>query len=113
MGGDFYDFFFLDDDHLCLTIGDVSGKGVPASLFMAVTKTLIKAEASRASEPDQILSIVNDKLCLDNDSGMFVTVFLGVLNVRSGVFNYSNGGHNPPILYGAGAMLNPCQKLKA
>jgi sigma-B regulation protein RsbU (phosphoserine phosphatase) len=112
VGGDFYDFFFLDDDHLCLTIGDVSGKGVPASLFMAVTKTLIKAEASRASEPDQILSIVNDKLCLDNDSGMFVTVFLGVLNVRSGVFNYSNGGHNPPYFVRSGGDVEPLPKTE-
>ncbi len=112
VGGDFYDFFFLDDDHLCLTVGDVSGKGVPASLFMAVTKTLIKAEASRASEPDQILSTVNDKLCSDNDSGMFVTVFLGVLNVRSGVFDYSNGGHNSPYLVRSGGKVESLPKTE-
>ncbi|HPZ42565.1 MAG TPA: SpoIIE family protein phosphatase [Bacillota bacterium] len=112
VGGDFYDFFFLDDDHLCLTIGDVSGKGVPASLFMAVTKTLIKAEASRAFEPDLILSTVNDKLCSDNDSGMFVTVFLGVLNVHSGFFDYCNGGHNSPYLVRSGGHIEPLPKTE-
>ncbi|WP_242849000.1 PP2C family protein-serine/threonine phosphatase [Syntrophomonas palmitatica] len=98
VGGDLYDFFLLDDDHLCFTVGDVSGKGVPASLFMAVTKTLIKATATRDMAPDEILSRVNDNLCQDNDSGMFVTEFLGILHIPSGQVVYANGGHNLPYI---------------
>jgi len=98
VGGDLYDFFLLDDDHLCFTIGDVSGKGVPASLFMAVTKTLIKATANIAMTPAEILAKVNDNLCQDNDSGMFVTEFLGILNISSGEVVFSNGGHNLPYI---------------
>jgi phosphoserine phosphatase RsbU/P len=98
VGGDFYDFFLLDDDHLYFTIGDVSGKGVPAALFMAVTKTLIKATAASGVSPQQILAKVNNDLCGDNDACMFVTIFLGILNIRSGELAYSNGGHNPPFV---------------
>lgn len=98
VGGDLYDFFLLDDDHLCFTVGDVSGKGVPASLFMAVTKTMIKAKADIHLSPDEILYQVNRDLCEDNDSGMFVTVFLGILTISSGEFTFSNGGHNIPYL---------------
>jgi len=98
VGGDFYDFFFIDDDHLYFVIGDVSGKGVPASLFMAVTKTLIKAKTGRDMPPDEILTRVNKELCADNDSNMFVTIFCGVLNTRTGEVFYSNGGHNLPYL---------------
>ncbi|MEN6461574.1 MAG: SpoIIE family protein phosphatase, partial [Syntrophomonas sp.] len=93
-----YDFFLLDNDHLCFTIGDVSGKGVPASLFMAVTKTLIKAKADINLGPDEILYQVNNELCKDNDSGMFVTEFLGILTISSGDMAFSNGGHNIPYL---------------
>lgn len=98
VGGDLYDFFLLDDDHLCFTIGDVSGKGVPASLFMAVTKTLIKAKADIRLGPDEILYQVNNELCEDNDSGMFVTEFIGILTISSGDLVFSNGGHNIPYL---------------
>lgn len=98
VGGDFYDFFFIDDDHLYFVIGDVSGKGVPASLFMAVTKTLIKAKTERDMLPDEILTRVNKELCTENDSNMFVTIFLGILNTQTGEIYYSNGGHNPPYL---------------
>lgn len=98
VGGDLYDFFLLDDDHLCFTIGDVSGKGVPASLFMAVTKTLIKAKADIKLDADEILYQVNNDLCQDNDSGMFVTVFLGICTISSGELVYSNGGHNIPYI---------------
>jgi sigma-B regulation protein RsbU (phosphoserine phosphatase) len=98
VGGDLYDFFMLDDDHLCITIGDVSGKGVPASLFMAVTKTLIKAKADISKGPEEILSQVNNQLCKDNDSMMFVTVFLGILTISSGKLVFSNGGHNIPYI---------------
>ena len=96
VGGDFYDFFFLDEDHLCFAIGDVSGKGVPAALFMAVIKTLFKAIASRVEKPSDILSTVNQQICRDNDSKMFTTLFCGILNTRTGEIKYSSGGHNPP-----------------
>lgn len=98
VGGDFYDFFFIDEHHLCFTIGDVSGKGVPASLLMAVTTTLIRAKTAVGMSPHEILSKVNADLCADNPSSMFVTVFLGILDVRTGEFAYSNGGHNIPYL---------------
>ncbi|NIU88429.1 MAG: SpoIIE family protein phosphatase, partial [Nitrosopumilaceae archaeon] len=106
VGGDFYDFFFLQDDEftykgnnkLFFVIGDVSGKGVPASLFMALTKTLLKAKASSNIKPSQLLSAVNRDLCIDNENCMFVTVFCGVLDIDSGEFEYSNGGHNPPYI---------------
>ncbi len=96
VGGDFYDFFFLDEDRLCFAIGDVSGKGVPAALFMAVTKTLFKASAGRAQNPGEILSTVNREICQDNDAQMFTTLFCGILDTRTGEIRYSNGGHNRP-----------------
>jgi sigma-B regulation protein RsbU (phosphoserine phosphatase) len=98
VGGDFYDFFLIDDERLGLVIGDVSGKGVPAALFMAVTRTLLKSTALAGLAPAECLRRVNNLLCADNDSEMFVTVFYGVMNTRTGVLTYSNGGHNPPYL---------------
>ena len=96
VGGDLYDFFFIDDDHLCFAVGDVSGKGVPASLFMAVTKTLFRATAGNGGTPGEILARLNTDICRDNESCMFVTFFCGILNIRTGQVDYSNGGHNPP-----------------
>ena len=96
VGGDFYDFFFIDDNRLCFAIGDVSGKGVPASLFMAVTTTLFRTTAVRVSRPDEILFLLNRELCRGNESCMFVTVFCAVLDIRTGEVEYSNGGHNLP-----------------
>jgi sigma-B regulation protein RsbU (phosphoserine phosphatase) len=96
VGGDLYDFFFIDDDHLCFAVGDVSGKGVPAALFMAVTKTLFKATAANGGTPGEILARLNTEICRDNESCMFVTVFCGILNIRTGEVDYSNGGHNLP-----------------
>jgi serine phosphatase RsbU (regulator of sigma subunit)/anti-sigma regulatory factor (Ser/Thr protein kinase) len=96
VGGDFYDFFFIDEDHLLFAVGDVSGKGVPASLFMAVTKTLLKATATEATDPGKVLGRLNDEIYRDNESCMFVTLFCGILNVRTGEVEYSNGGHNLP-----------------
>jgi len=98
VGGDFYDFFLIDKDHLCFVIGDVSGKGVPASLFMAVTKTLIKATASKLIAPGEILTEVNRELYQGNESCMFATIFCGVLDTRTGEVLYANGGHNPPLV---------------
>ncbi|HHT9137156.1 MAG TPA: SpoIIE family protein phosphatase [Candidatus Wunengus sp. YC60] len=103
VGGDFYDFFLMDD-YLYYVIGDVSGKGVPASLFMAVTKTLIKAKTDKDMLPDEILTKVNKELCVGNDSSMFVTIFCGMLNTQTGEVFYSNGGHNLPyFLYSHGS----------
>jgi len=96
VGGDLYDFFFIDDDHLCFAVGDVSDKGVPASLFMAVTKTLFRSTASNGGTPGEILGRLNAEICRDNESCMFVTFFCGILNVRTGEVDYSNGGHNLP-----------------
>src|SRR5215510_3725575 len=96
VGGDLYDFFFIDNDHLCFAVGDVSGKGVPASLFMAVTKTLFRATASNGGTPGEILGRLNAEICRDNESCMFVTLFCAILNIRTGQVDYSNGGHNLP-----------------
>jgi phosphoserine phosphatase RsbU/P len=98
VGGDFYDFVLVDNDHLCFTIGDVSGKGVPASLFMAITRSLWRVAVTQQSQPDLVLTMLNNELCRDNESGMFVTVFYGVLHLRTGEIQYSNGGHNLPYL---------------
>jgi sigma-B regulation protein RsbU (phosphoserine phosphatase) len=98
VGGDFYDFFFVDAENFCVCIGDVSGKGVPAALFMAVTKTLIKSRATDDFSTASILTHVNTELSLDNKSSMFVTIFLGILNIRTGRLTYSNAGHNPPYV---------------
>ncbi len=98
VGGDLYDFYRIDDERICLVLGDVSGKGVPASLFMAVTMTLMKMTAAKGLGPHEILKEVNSQLSRDNDAGMFVTLFCGILNSRTGEFLYANGGHNPPVL---------------
>ena len=97
LGGDFYDFFFIDDEHLCFCVGDVSGKGVPAALFMAVSKTLIKSYSQGELSPSKILNSVNAELSTDNQLMMFVSLFIGVLNVSTGELRFSNGGHNAPF----------------
>jgi sigma-B regulation protein RsbU (phosphoserine phosphatase) len=98
VGGDFYDFFFIDDNNLCFLIADVAGKGVPAALYMMVAKTLLKSEGQRLGEPDRILSCVNNVLAADNDSCMFATVFCAILDIRSGEVRFANAGHNPPLV---------------
>ncbi len=99
VGGDLYDFFLIDEDHLCFIIGDVSGKGVPAALFMAVTKTLINVIAKEiGGDPAKIIETVNRELCHGNDACMFVTLFCGILNLQTGVVEYVNAGHNPVLL---------------
>lgn len=98
VGGDFYDFFFVDRYHLVFLLGDVSGKGIPASLFMAVTKTLLKAVADEKTGIDQVLFRVNNELCEGNDMSMFATVFCCIIDTRTGKVEYSNAGHNPPVL---------------
>jgi len=101
VGGDLYDFFFIDEKHLCFVIGDVSGKGVPAALFMAVVKTLLRAKVSFIIDPAEIFNAMNNDLCKENKSYMFVTFFLGILNIETGVLEYCNAGHNPPLIHTA------------
>ena len=98
VGGDFFDFFLIDRDRIGFAIGDVSGKGVPAALFMAVSRTLLRATASRGFAPDECMQQVNQTLHQESISSMFVTCFYGVLNTRTGEIHCSNGGHNPPYI---------------
>jgi len=98
VGGDLFDFFFIDDDNLCFFIGDVSGKGVPAALFMAVAITLIKGIAMQINDPAEILSRVNDEAIQNNESCMFVTAFFAIINIKSGEIKFANAGHNPPLI---------------
>ena len=96
VGGDFYNFFLIDDDHLALVIADVSGKGVPAALFMMVTEILIDDRALMGGTPAEILSFVNDRICEHNKAEMFVTVWLGILEISTGKLTFANAGHDDP-----------------
>ena len=98
VGGDFYDFFFIDHDRLAFVIGDVSGKGVPAAIFMAVSRTLLKAIATQVVNPGESLRRINAMLIPESNGRMFVTIFYGVLNTRTGEVQFSFGGHNPPYI---------------
>ena len=100
VGGDFYDFFFIDDDHLALVIADVSGKGVPASLFMVIAKTIIKNRALSGNipSPAQILHDANNQLCEGNEAGLFVTAWLGILDLNTGIVTAANAGHEFPAV---------------
>jgi sigma-B regulation protein RsbU (phosphoserine phosphatase) len=98
VGGDFYDFFMVDDDTLATVIADVSGKGVPAALFMVTAKTLIKNNAQMGKDPKEVFEAVNNILCENNDAGMFVTAFMAYLNMKTGELSCVNAGHNPPLL---------------
>jgi sigma-B regulation protein RsbU (phosphoserine phosphatase) len=102
VGGDLYDAFFTAPDRLFVAVGDVSGKGVPAALFMARTITQLRMEAVRRRSPSAILEAVNRALCEGNDAGMFVTLFCGVLETTTGQFSFANAGHNPPLFLGTG-----------
>lgn len=98
VGGDFYDYFLIDEDHLAVVVADVSGKGVPAAFFMAISRTLLKSNAMHLGSASQTISQLNDQLCAENDQMMFVTVFYAVLELSTGKLRYVNAGHNPPIL---------------
>lgn len=98
VGGDFYDFFMVDDSHLAVVIADVSGKGVPAALFMVIAKTLIKNYAQSGIKPEEVFTSVNRLLCDGNDEGLFVTAWMGVLELTTGKLTYVNAGHNPPMI---------------
>ncbi len=98
IGGDFYNFFLIDDDHLAMVIGDVSGKGVPAALFMMVTNILISDRTHMGGGPSEILTFVNENLCAHNRAEMFVTVWLGILELSTGRLTAANAGHEYPAL---------------
>jgi phosphoserine phosphatase RsbU/P len=98
VGGDFYDFFLIDKDRLGFVIGDVSGKGISAAIFMAVSRTLIRATGLKGDSVSECLQYVNNLLCKESVSSMFVTVFYGILNTQTGEVEYVNAGHNPPYL---------------
>ena len=98
VGGDLFHYFFIDDDHLCFAIGDVSDKGVPAAFFMAMTMTLLKNTAMSGGRIGEIVTRLNDELCQNNPNNMFVTLFTGILNLKTGILEYVNAGHNP-VLY--------------
>jgi len=98
VGGDFYDFFFVDKETLALVIADVSGKGVPAALFMVIAKVLIKNNACSGKSPKEVFETVNKTLCENNDACMFVSAFMGYYNIISGKFVYVSAGHNPPLV---------------
>lgn len=98
VGGDFYDFFRIDDENIGLVIADVSGKGVPAALFMAVSRTLLRATALRGVSSAECLTYANKLLCKESLDSMFVTVFYGIYNYKTGIMDYTNAGHNPPYI---------------
>ncbi len=98
VGGDFYDFFKMDEERIGFVIADVSGKGVPASLFMAVSRTLIRATGLRGVPSDECITYANKLLCNESLDSMFVTVFYGIYNCKTGEIDYTNAGHNPPYL---------------
>ena len=102
VGGDFFDFFLVDNDHLCITIADVSGKGIPAALFMMASKILLKNNAMTGKGPAEILTDVNAAICANNREQMFVTIWLGILEISTGRLTAANAGHEYPVLMRAG-----------
>ena len=98
VGGDFYDFYMIDKDTLGFLIADVSGKSIPGAMFMMTGKTIIKSLAERGLPPAEVFTIANEKLCEGNDAGLFITAWMGYLDIKTGVLHVANAGHNPPIL---------------
>ena len=109
VGGDFYDFFLVDDDHLVLIIADVSGKGIPAALFMAIVKSLLKTRASSGESPSKVISRLNDQICKANTTEMFASVWIGSLELSTGILTATNAGHEYPVISRAG---KPFELLK-
>jgi len=107
VGGDFYDAFTVDEEHICFCIGDVSGKGVPAALFMAMAKTLIKSRALSDPSTADIVTHVNDGLSTDNEGCLFVTLYVCIFNVRTGELLTTNARHNPPLLKHRDGSITP------
>ena len=102
VGGDFYDFYFVGENRLGFLIADVSGKGIPAAMFMMTAKTIIKGYAESGKPVDEVFTTANEKLCESNDTGMFVTAWMGVLDTVTGKVEFANAGHNPPLVRHAG-----------
>lgn len=98
VGGDFYDFYFVGENRLGFLIADVSGKGIPAAMFMMTAKTIIKGYAESGIPVDEVFTTANKKLCESNDTGMFVTAWMGVLDLTTGKVDFANAGHNPPLV---------------
>ena len=98
VGGDFYDFYFVGEDTLAFLVADVSGKGIPAAMFMMTAKTLLKSCAESGMDVEQVFTVANEKLCEGNEAGMFVTAWMGLLNVKTGKITFANAGHNPPLV---------------
>ena len=105
VGGDFYDFFLIDNDHLAMVIADVSGKGIPAALFMMMSKILVKNYVTTGSSPAEALAAVNNTICQNNTNDMFVTIWLGILTISTGKIIAANAGHEYPILQRAGGQF--------
>ena len=115
VGGDFYDFFMIDEYHVALVVADVSGKGVPAALFMAISKSMIRdktLDSRDCSDPASVLMHVNNQLCKENDTELFVTVWLGILDIRSGLLVFSDAGHEYPVLAKAGGEIGLLKAVK-
>ena len=98
VGGDFYDFFPIDDHRIAFTIADVSGKGVPAAIFMAVSRTLLRATGIKGANPAECVTYSNELLAKESVKNMFVTIFYGIYNIKTGDITYTNAGHNPPYI---------------
>ncbi|GEM_PF-3928599 len=111
VGGDLYDFEFLDDERLLFAVGDVSDKGVGAALFGAMTKTLLRTGAAMYREPEKIAEIMNRELARGNETCQFVTMWIGIANVKTGVVEYADAGHNPPLLLRAGGKPEYLKKI--
>lgn len=107
VGGDFYDFYLLNEHTLAFLVADVSDKGIPAALFMMQAKTLLKSLAESGLSVEKVITQANDKLCQSNEANMFVTVWMGILDLRTGALQYANAGHNPPMLRRAGGSFEP------
>ncbi len=99
VGGDFYDFYMCGESKVAFCVADVSGKGIPAAMFMMTTKTMIKNLTETGLSPEEVFNLANEKLCEGNDANMFVTAWLGILDYKTGVVEFVNAGHNPPLLY--------------
>lgn len=113
VGGDFYDFFMVDERHVAIVMADVSGKGVPAALFMVIGKTLIKDHTQAGRDLGEVFTEVNNILCESNDNGMFITAFEGVLNLVTGEFRYVNAGHEMPFIYRKDRNTYEAYKIRA
>ena len=111
VGGDLYDFFFIDGRRLCFVVGDVSGKGVSAALFMAVTRTLLRSKAIEGISAASLITEVNNCLCLENEACMFCTLFLAIMDIKTGVCEFTNAGHNRPYLVLERDRIEPLAKV--